>query len=429
MLIEFSAGNFRSFKDTVTLSMLATRINARDPQIDQNNIFDADEQLKLLTTAAVYGANASGKSNLVSALAFMRTFVINSSRESQAAEPVPVEHFRLSSDTTDQPSLFQMVFLAAGQKYRYGFEVTRQQVVTEWLFVAGTRKERRLFTRDEQGIHLGRSFKEGYRLEPKTRPNALFLSVCAQFNGEIANQVMTWFRNLRTVSGLDDTAYLGFTLDRFQNQVHRQQIIDLVRSLDVGIDDITSEKLQRSQVLLPPELPREIQDLLLNTPQDFYAIRTAHKRFDAAGQPVGVEIFDLQNQESHGTQKLFFLAGPLLDTLSMGRVLFVDELEARLHPLITAQIIRLFHSHETNPHHAQLVFTTHDTNLLSNKRFRRDQVWFTEKDALGATHLYALSDFKVRNDASFESDYIQGKYGAIPFLGDLKRVVLEDDAA
>lgn len=427
MLIEFSAGNFRSFKDPVTLSMLATRINARDPQIDKNNTFDVEANLKLLTTAAVYGANASGKSNLVNALAFMRNFVINSSRESQAAEPVPVENFRLSSETVNQPSFFQAVFLIGGEKYRYGFEVTRQKVVSEWLFIAGSRKETRLFTRDEQGIHVGRSFKEGYRLEEKTRSNALFLSVSAQFNGVISNQVMAWFRNLRTVSGLDDTAYLGFTLDRFQNQAYRQQIIDLVRSLDVGIDDITSEKLQRSQILLPPELPREIQELLLNMPQDFFAIHTSHKRFDANGEPVAVEIFDLQNQESHGTQKLFFLAGPLLDTLSQGRVLFVDELEARLHPLITSEIIRLFHSHETNPRHAQLVFTTHDTNLLSHKRFRRDQVWFTEKDQHGATHLYALSEFKVRNDAPFESDYIQGKYGAIPFLGDLQRVILEEE--
>jgi hypothetical protein len=133
----------------------------------------------------------------------------------------------------------------------------------------------------------------------------------------------------------------------------------------------------------------------------------------------------MDEHESEGTQKLFAMAGPLVDTLENGRILVIDELDARLHPLITREIISLFNSNQTNPHNAQLIFMTHDTNILSHKFFRRDQIWFAEKDKFGATHLYSLAEYKIRNDASFENDYIQGRYGAVPFIGDLSHLIGE----
>lgn len=426
MLIEFSVGNFRSFNDPVTLSMVAAKINARDKRVDENNILTIDNELTLLNSAAIYGANASGKSNLVAAIAFMRNFILNSSRESQASETIKVEKFKLSTDTSNHPSFFQTVFLVEGVKYRYGFEVNHEKVLTEWLFSSGTRKEIRLFIRDADGIHITRPFKEGQGLQTKTRPNALFLSVVSQFNGPISKSIQDWFNNLRIVSGLNDAGYQGFTLGRFQLDDFRDAIIHLVKSLDVGIDNISSKVIDKSQVTLPPDIPRELQDYFLKSPENLISIETSHKIYDPEGKAVATEIFDLAHHESEGTQKLFFLAGPLLDALANGRVLFIDEMEARLHPLITCEIIRLF-TNEFNSKHAQLIFTTHDTNLLSNKRFRRDQIWFTEKDRVGATHLYALSELKVRNDASFEEDYIEGKYGAIPFIGDLRRLFLTEE--
>jgi AAA15 family ATPase/GTPase len=427
MLIEFSVGNFRSFKSNVTLSMVAAKISAKDKHVDENNTYLADNDLILLTSAAVYGANASGKSNLITAIAFMKNFVLNSSRETQASESINVENFRLSTETSDKPSFFQVVFLMGEKKYRYGFEVDRGKVVTEWLFIAGSRKEIRLFSRDEEGISLARKFKEGKGLQDKTRPNALYISVVSQFNGLISKNVLDWFRNLRIVSGLDDVGYRGFTLDRFEEESFRQDIIRLVKSLDLGIDDITSKKMEQSEVNLPADFPKELKVLIFKNPSNWFLIQTQHKKYDANGKSVDIEVFDLESNESHGTQKLFFLAGPLLDTLVNGRVLFIDELEARLHPNLTCEIIKLFNSKETNKNHSQLIFTTHDTNLLSNKMFRRDQIYFTEKDRRGSTHLYSLSELKVRNDAFYENDYIEGKYGAIPFIGDLRRISLEEE--
>jgi uncharacterized protein len=153
------------------------------------------------------------------------------------------------------------------------------------------------------------------------------------------------------------------------------------------------------------------------------SIKTYHRRFDAANQHVDKVVFNLDEHESEGTKKLISLSGPLVDTLQRGRILIVDELDARLHPLLTQKIIRLFNDPRSNPNHAQLIFATHDTNLLDNHLLRRDQIWFTEKDRQGASHLYSLADFKVRNDASFEKDYIQGRFGAIPYLGNLHFIV------
>ena len=187
-------------------------------------------------------------------------------------------------------------------------------------------------------------------------------------------------------------------------------IISLVKQLDLGIADVEVRKTD----------PREGQQLPLFAQYEAF---TLHKRFDGDKSDDSLVAFDINAHESEGTKKLFALAGPLLNVLRNGKVLIIDELDARLHPLITESIIRLFNSNETNPNNAQLVFTTHDTNLLTNKLFRRDQIWFTEKNKYGATDLYSLAEFKVRNDASYERDYIAGKYGAIPFIGGLHRLV------
>jgi len=350
--------------------------------------------------------------------------VINSAKESQAASIIPVDPFRLSIETEEQPSSFEVVFLVNGTRYRYGFEVTRAKVVSEWLFRSGTRKEARLFVRDESGFHLGRPFQEGKGLETRTRPNALFLSVVAQWNGPVAQVVLNWFQSLRLVSGLEDFGYRVFTLNQFKDGAMREQIIQFVKSMDFGIEDIKRTTIEKSQIL--PAVPQEMQEFMSKIGDEWVSIQTIHEKFTAEGKFAGLTPFDLEQNESHGTQKLFFLAGPILETLANGRVLFIDEMEARLHPLLTLEIIQLFQSKQTNPKAAQLVFTTHDTNLLSNKRFRRDQIWFTEKDRRGGTHLYSLAELKVRNDASFESDYIAGKYGAIPYFGNIRQILVED---
>ena len=426
MLIEFSVGNFRSFKNQAKISMVAAKIKSRDSSIDENNTFMGQNGLKLLTSALVYGANASGKSNLVRALAFMRHFIITSSKESQSGDLIPIDTFRLSTVTENEPAFFEVVFLMDGVQYRYGFEATKDRVITEWLFSVPSTKEATLFIRDEDGIRPSAKFKEGKGLEDKTRSNALYISVVAQFNGPIAKKVLNWFQRIGIVSGLDDTAYRNYTVSRFADGKYRSEIIELIKKLDLGINDIIHENIDKSKLVLPSDMPEEFKKLLLkNIPGDVTAIKTIHEKWGVESL-AGTSTFDM-GDESEGTQKLFFLAGPLLDTLSSGKILMIDEMEARLHPLMTKTVISMFNSLATNPKRAQLIFTTHDTNLLSNKIFRRDQIWFIEKDHRGCSHLYSLADLKVRNDASFENDYIEGRYGAIPFIGNIRQVIVDEE--
>ena len=428
MIIEFTVGNFRSFRERVTLSMVAAKLNARDPLININNTFNMDDELTLLTSAAIYGANASGKSNLIKALGFMRHYIISSSRESQADEPIQTIPYRLDVKTENSPSYFELIFRMDGVPYRYGFEVTTEKVETEWLFYAPNKKEAKLFTREGNEISVARAIKGGQAFKPLTRPNALFLSVAAQFNNEIAKKVLGWFKSVNVISGLDDTAYGGFTAQVFaEDASYRTSIVELLQESDIGINNIVIEKTNIHEAgVFPKDMPQELRDFLLKQMKEgseFINFRSSHSKY-CDGGVVDQILFDI-NEESEGTQKLFFLSGPVIDTLRHGKVLVIDEIEARLHTLLTRKLISLFNSVETNPKHAQLIFATHDTNLLSNKLFRRDQIWFVEKDEEGASHLYSLAELKVRNDASFESDYLQGKYGAIPILGEMRRELVE----
>jgi hypothetical protein len=426
MLIEFSVGNYRSFKNRVTLSMVVANITTKDKELDSNNLFSVDNNIKLLKSATIYGANASGKSNLIKAFGFMRKFVLNSSRESLSTDPIQVERFRLNTETENEPSFFEVIFYLNEKRYRYGFEVDEQKVHSEWLYHANI-KETKLFTRNQDGFSISKVFKEGKGLVERTRDNALFLSVVDQWNGSISQSISEWFKKIILISGLEDVGYRVFTMEQISKGGKLGNgIITFIKEMDLAISDLRIEQVKMSEETLPPNIPQEFKNLFLNF--DYSAtVTTSHKKYDNDLKPVAVEEFDLDKNESEGTQKLFAFAGPLLHTLRNGLILIVDELDARFHPLITCSIIRLFNSNITNPHNAQLIFVTHDTNLLNNKLFRRDQIWFTEKSRFGTTDLYSLAEYKVRDDASYESDYISGRYGAIPYLGDIQTLVGDSD--
>lgn len=427
MLIEFKTRNFRSLCETAEFSMVAARLTAKDKALDRDNVFVVDKELSLLRTAAIYGANAGGKSNFVRALRFMRDFVQNSSRETQIGDPIPVEPFLLRDDLASAPSSFEIVFVHNGAQYRYGFEVDARRVHAEWLFYRRSSRERTLFERAFQTIELGPDFrKEGKDLAERTRPNALFLSVAAQWDGPIATALLGWFRALRVAAGVPDLETSQATLAQLRNGGDEQAaVVRLIRSLDLGIEDLRLAKTEGGLADELTALEVGYSDILRQvTVARSARVQTSHRRYSAAGEPLAPLDLDLDRHESDGTQKLFALAGLLLGVLRRGEVLVADELDLRLHPLMTRELVRLFHG-ATNPRNAQLVFTTHDTNLLGVDLFRRDQVWFAEKDRQGATHLYSLAEFKVRNDASFEKDYILGKFGAIPFLGGVK--ILADE--
>jgi hypothetical protein len=434
MLVEFCVGNYRSFLDRATLSMVATNLRSQDKELDANNVFDATARLRLLRSAAIYGANASGKSNLVQALQFMRSFVMRSTEGTDPFGGIPVERFRLAAETEDKPSFFQVVFLRSdGTRYRYGFEVTGRRVETEWLYSTPKSIETMLFERRGDEFDFGPRFREGKDFVEKVRPNALLLSTAGQWNNALAAQVIDWFRrDLWVGSALTDRAMQDLTLARLERPETREAIVELVRAFDLGITDFVLQPA--AQDALPVNSgPSDASALkrALAVIENWQArlegqaarvqVKTLHKVFSANGDLAGIEEFDLHRDESEGTKKLFAMAGPLLAALEEGRAFVVDELDARLHPLITRAIIALFNSPESNPRDAQLVFATHDTNLLDRRYFRRDQIWFTEKDRRGSTQLYSLAEFRVRNDASYGRDYIRGKYGGVPYVGDLER--------
>lgn len=432
MLIEFTVGNFTSFREKATLSLIAAPIRSKNKKLDDEHTISVDKDLRLLTSVAIYGANASGKSKLVKAANFMRSFVLRSFSSTQFDEAIGVEPFRLSKETEDQPSFFEAVFLIDGQQYRYGFEVTPTRVVSEWLYIVPKRREVLIFEREGQTItpnpnnKLAREYRSIRTLLPKInaeeplRNNALFLSVAAQNNGPISKKILSWFLNMRFISGLDDSGYSKFSVNQFADPEFKAMMLDMVKKLDVGIQDLEVMRQDREKAL--QEAPSELREILEKLEGlEAYSISTQHYKYNAQGEVTGTETLDFRMNESEGTQKLFFMTGPIIDTLRNGRVLWIDEMEARLHPKITKAIVGLFNSHDTNPKGAQLIFTTHETNLLDVNFMRRDQIWFIEKDSTASSQLYSLVDFKVRNDdASVEDDYILGRFGAVPNIGELK---------
>lgn len=449
MLVQFKIDNYLSFKDTATFSMVGYA-PIKEHESDEllcNVFFDPTEKIKLLKSGVLYGANGSGKSNLLSAMSFFRSFILTSSNEKQADDEIKVLRFLLSSETDDEPSSFEMIFYIKDTRYRFGFEADKEKIHSEWLFSLNhqvSAKETKLFSREFQGIKFNKQFfKEGKGLEDKTRPNALFLSTVAQLNGEIATQILKWFKtNLNIISGLENTT-TSYTVSKFQKEEDFKKIvIEFFKSIQIGFDNIEiteeNDAFKKSLRNVPVELSDEfdtvlsalkkLQDKARNSESSTVetkqiSITTQHKKFNDTDEFLEYETINF-GLESKGTRKLFSLLGPIIDTIQSGKILIVDELDSRLHTLLTMELIKFFHSRVNK--NAQLIFASHDTNLLRKDIFRRDQIWFAEKNKIGATDLYSLVEYKinqatVRNDASFEKDYLLGKYGAIPFLGDIQK--------
>lgn len=425
MLVYFSVRNHRTFKQKATLNLVASNYD-KDTRESENVISDRRFNLRVLKSAVIYGANASGKSRFLEALMFMRGFVLKSSKESQKGDEIPVEPFKLSTKSEKAPSEFEVVFVHKNSIYRYGFEANKKKIVSEWLFQKQKTKEVELFYRDYQEFDTHpRNFTKGATVvkEKLVRDNALLLSVAAQFNDSISIEVVEWFKNLKTLSGLQEEGYQGFTLGRTRLPNYKGKILELLKAADLGIQDIQLELLDINK--LPKDIPKDLRDKLIKESLDekttFVSdVLAAHKKYDHNRKFIEYVDFSLNDEESSGTKKFFALTGPILDVIENGYTLVVDELDSKLHPNLVCKIVSLFNCEKLNPKNAQLIFNTHDTNLLSSGLFRRDQIWFTEKDKFGETRLYSLADFKsgeVRKTEAFEDNYVRGKYGAVPYLG------------
>jgi AAA15 family ATPase/GTPase len=420
MVVEFTVGNFLSFHEQRTVSFKAEGIS----ELKENLISVDKGKYKLLPSIVVYGANSSGKSNLIRAMNAMKSFVLNSVKLNKSDSLVYVPF--LLSNEKDAPTYFEMVFLSnAGERFRYGFSYTEKAIVDEWLYIGNVRKEKTLFLRTEEGIGVDDSFEEGKGKEEVTNDNRLFLSLVAQLGGNISNQVMDCFGCYNVISGVEDDKYANFSKKIiFEKSEGWEDVQSFFQALKLGFTDIEvverSYESSESPMNVAPELREEFRKQ--KEKGKWFSTETVHNRYDKNGNIIDRISWPYESFESEGTKKIISISGPIFDTLRVGTLLVIDELDAKLHPLLTMEIIRLFNNRGTNPNNAQLLFATHDTNLLSSNLFRRDQIWFTEKDKMEQTDLYALHNVvlpdrtKVRNDANLEKNYLRGRFGAIPFI-------------
>jgi len=433
MLIEFSVENYLSFRERVTLSMVAANGDRSLPDNTIESVSGA--KLRLLRSVALYGPNASGKSNLCHAIGFMNWFVGNSATAGVGGGKTGAIPFKLDDRNRSQPSTFEVVFIHDGVRYVYGFSVDSERVHEEWLSSYPHGQQRVLFHRGpnqdagQGGYYFGPSWGGRKKhFTDLTRPNTLLLPVAAQFNHKTAQTVVRWFsENLRTVSWFPTRGFEQvFTCDTAHDPHVRNLILGYLAKADPSIRDFAVERvaLEESQEWsqFPETIKREIPKHVLEDIVEF-DVRTFHEAMDDHGNSVEAS-FDL-SEESDGTQKLFALAGPWSYVLMKGCIVVVDELDARLHPALTRWLVRLFHDPKTNPHGAQLIFTTHSPGLLDHRPqgqplLRRDQVWLVEKDAHGGTALYSLWDFRKppRRDENIRLGYLAGRYGAVPFMED-----------
>jgi AAA15 family ATPase/GTPase len=444
MLIRFVVENFLSFKGEAVLDMIATK-----DEEQTNHIFKEEQgkEVPILRVAALYGANASGKSNLVQAIHFAQELITKGTKGDQA---IPVVPFRLDKDTLRSPSRFEFTIRYKGDIYTYGFKVSGEQVLEEWLFVTSNKREVRYFERinTKEGkvkVEFGPSLS-GKNKSSKyhgflvfvvqgTRANQLFLTEAVDRNVEKVKPLMDWFNNVLQVITAE-SIYSPLEIRAHRDKPFTDFLGNFLRNAGTGIEGITTVNLPLDfdkQLQSTPEKDKqEIRDsllkgsgVILSTGGKQYGVtlgedkqpilvglKTQHRTSD--GQ---IELFDIED-ESEGTQRLIHLIPALATSKSSEKVWIIDELDRRLHPLLSRMFVEAYLDCGDAPQRGQMIFTTHDTNLLDSDLLRKDEVWFIEKDSGGASHLYSLAEFKIRQGLKIEKGYLNGRFGAIPFIGD-----------
>jgi len=412
MLLEFRVRNFRSFKNETVLSLVASR----DRSLEATNTIETHipSVPRAVLSAVIYGANASGKSNLMRALQLMRGMVVESATL-QPNLPINVQPFRLDEKSAADPTLFEVTALLNGTRYQYGFEFTPMRVMSEWLLVYQKSKPQKWFDRRFDGRGDKETFEFSTHLagakrtwQEATRPNALFLSTAAQLNSESLAALHRWFAETLNVFLDGGQVPPIFSTQMIQTNPGQAQIKSLLSRADMAITSISAQaiKARRQSFMLDPAngvAGSKVEDAEILLPRFTHTIGSMSADFEL-------------DDESQGTQKLFALAGPILDILEKGRILAVDELDRSLHPLLVRQIIETFQSSVANPHGAQLIFTTHDTAQIDSSLLRRDQIWFTEKGRDQASELVPLIEFSPRKGEALDKGYLAGRYGGVPIL-------------
>lgn len=414
MLVEFRVKNFRSLRDEQVLSLVASK----DKTLQDTNAFATGNNAvpNLLRSAVVYGANASGKSNLIKALQYMRGVVVESATVIQPGQSFGVQPFGLDAESSKQPTEFEITFIQDNVRYQYGFAMTSQRIVSEHLLVYKASKPQRWFDRHfdaETGKDVY-DFGSGLRgpknlWEGATRSNSLFLSMAVQLNSEALRSVFDWFVHGLVIFNEQAQLSPNTSIQLLKQADGRKQICDFLTAADISIADVevVTRKVPGQAVHFDLVAGKtEVRAEEMEEHQLRFSHVTAH----------GKAVFDLMD-ESNGTRNLLFLSGPVMDVLQRGVTLVIDELDTSLHTLLVRELVKQFHRADPNASGAQLVFTTHDTSLLDAvDLFRRDQIWFVEKERDQASSLVSLSEFSPRKNEALERGYLMGRYGGVPFL-------------
>jgi uncharacterized protein len=431
MLLAFQCGNYRSFRDPFTLSLLATRVSRKDcirripwrrprgtaggAAVDDAGFID------VLPATGIFGPNASGKSNVLQAMNLMRAHVLNSFISNSPLGPIPRPAFSLDKEAAYRPTRFHVDLVLEGVRHLYGFEHDDNSVLEEWATWFPNGKEALLFHRVGENVSFGGVSKaKGRTVTSLLRKNALFLSTAAQANYETLMPLFHWFeRNLDMADENTRPLRLMLTSQLLENEVTKDQVLRMLRAADLGLTGVSQQDVDEklveaaenffSQVI--PRLGGEVTEI----PPSVNIVNIVFEHLGAQG-----EVQFRPNDESLGTLVWVGLVGAVIRALSNGSVLLVDELDASLHPTLVHELIELFQNPLSNPNRGQLIFNSHDPTMLGDSESRRllgrDQIWFTEKNLDGSTRLYPLSDLNPRADEAISRRYMAGRYGAIPIL-------------
>lgn len=413
MLLRFSAANFLSIREAQTLSLTAASLRDSEKGLISCPAVPGG---RLLPAAVIYGANASGKSNLVRALGWMRDAILVSHREGEPGGGVPREPFALDSNYSSQPSVFELDFYFTEMRYHYGFQASDTEFLSEWLYAFPKGKRQILFQRELQEFKFGRALEGQNRIISQlTRPNSLFVSAAAQNDHKRLSELSSYIKAIKLHSRI------SVGPQEFRNKdMLDDRVIRFLAAIGTGVSGYryTPEKYSDEEKVKIREFAAAFSKLLNEriNPDEIVArsqgsLELSHRSREGENVYFGLD------RESAGTRRLLALLDAAFRALDQGSLLVVDELDASLHTQACEAVLQLFSSSQENSKGAQLIATTHDTNLLSSPFMRRDQVWFTEKDSEGATHLYPLTDIRSRKGDSIERGYLQGRYGAIPFAG------------
>lgn len=413
MLVDFRVKNFRSLRDEQELSLVASTDKA---QLDTHTIPTGIKAIpNILRSAVIYGANASGKSNIIRAIQYIRNMVVEAGINMRPDQEFTVRPFQLNEETASNPSEFSITFIHNGIRYRYELALVPKRIIYERLHVYKAFKPTLMFERNydvksgqyEYSYPGLKGQKKAW--EGATRENMLFLSVAVHFNSDDLRPIYDWFSTKLAIFNEHEQINVGFTVAMLNDQESKHKVLDFLHSADISIDDIELVKQRVQRKTIKHDVATGITDVQSDE-VDEPTLRFIHKTNS------GRATFNIED-ESSGTRNLLFLAGPILHMLQNSITLVVDELDTSLHTQLVRAIVRLFHRPDVNNSGAQLIFTTHDTSLLNaTGLFRRDQVWFIEKKVDQSSELYGLLEYTPRKSEALERGYLQGRYGALPIM-------------